>query len=36
MVPRHPVAAPDTGHFALEEKLPEVAPIVTGFLSRQA
>ena len=24
----------DTGHFALEEKLPEISPIVAGFLGR--
>ncbi|NUW33162.1 alpha/beta hydrolase [Nonomuraea sp. SMC257] len=24
----------DTGHFALEEKLPEIAPLVAGFLDR--
>ncbi|MFI9723084.1 alpha/beta fold hydrolase [Streptomyces sp. NPDC052396] len=24
----------DTGHFALEEKLPEIAPLIAGFLDR--
>ena len=24
----------DTGHFALEEKLPEIAPLITDFLTR--
>ncbi|MCC9310162.1 hypothetical protein LN042_24350 [Kitasatospora sp. RB6PN24] len=24
----------DTGHFALEEKLPEIAPLVAAFLDR--
>ncbi|MDA0633698.1 alpha/beta hydrolase [Nonomuraea sp. MCN248] len=26
----------DTGHFALEERLPEIAPLVAGFLARLA
>lgn len=26
----------DTGHFALEEKLPEIAPLIDGFLDRIA
>lgn len=24
----------DTGHFALEEKLPEMAPLIAAFLDR--
>jgi len=26
----------DTGHFALEETAPEIAPLVAGFLDRVA
>ncbi|MDP4509603.1 alpha/beta fold hydrolase [Nonomuraea turcica] len=35
-VPEAEVHVFDTGHFALEEKLPEIAPLIAGFLSRQA
>jgi pimeloyl-ACP methyl ester carboxylesterase len=35
-VPKAEVHVFDTGHFALEEKLPEIAPLIAGFLARQA
>jgi pimeloyl-ACP methyl ester carboxylesterase len=35
-VPDAEVHVFDTGHFALEEKLQEIAPLIAGFLSRQA
>ncbi|TMR22351.1 alpha/beta hydrolase [Nonomuraea turkmeniaca] len=35
-VPEAEIHVFDTGHFALEEKLPEIAPLIAGFLARQA
>ncbi|SEH02742.1 Pimeloyl-ACP methyl ester carboxylesterase [Nonomuraea solani] len=34
-VPEAEVHVFDTGHFALEEKLPEIAPVIADFLSRR-
>ncbi|MFI6741170.1 alpha/beta fold hydrolase [Nonomuraea sp. NPDC050451] len=33
-VPEAEVHVFDTGHFALEEKLPEIAPVIAGFLEK--